>query len=117
MIRPPSPRSRKYRAAARAQVNVPRRCTWTTVSKSSSDMFHSTLSRSTPALVTMASSRPKLVTARSTRACAASLLPTPTTSATARPPAAVIACTVACAASALTSLTTTPAPAAASARA
>ena len=36
MSRPPSPWSRKCLAASRAQVNVPRRCTWTTASKSSS---------------------------------------------------------------------------------
>ena len=51
-------------AASRAQVKVPRRCTWTTVSKSSSLMFHSTRSRSTPALVTMTSRRPKAWSAR-----------------------------------------------------
>ena len=48
-------------AAARAHRNVPRRCVRTTRSKSSSVIFHSTASRSTPAFVTMTSRRPNAV--------------------------------------------------------
>ena len=48
MIRPPSPCSRIRIAAARAQVKVPRRWVLITTSKSSSLIFHSTRSRSTP---------------------------------------------------------------------
>ena len=92
MSRPPSPCSRMRTAAARAQVNVPRRWMVMTASKSSSVIFHSTLSRRMPALVTRTSSRPNSSTARSTSRSAASVVPTGTTSATAVPPASVIDC-------------------------
>ena len=76
MIRPPSSCARIRIAAARAQVNVPAQVRVHDVSKSSSDIFHKTLSRSTPALVTMTSRRPNSATARSTSASAASVEPT-----------------------------------------
>jgi hypothetical protein len=97
-------------AAARVQVKVPRRCVVMTASKSSSVIFQSVLSRRMPALLTRMSRRPNSPTARSTRACAASLVPTGTTSATAVPPASVIAVTACCATASSTSLTTTEAP-------
>ena len=110
MMRPPSPCSRNRIAAARAHVNVPRRWVCTTRSKSSSVIFHSTLSRSTPALVTMTSRRPYASTARATSASAVSVDPTAPGAAT--PP---IASATSSAPS--RSLTTTFAPAAASASA
>ena len=83
---PPSPCSRIRTAAARAQVKVPLRWVVITASKSSSVIFHSTLSRRMPALVTRMSSRPNSSTARFTSRSAASVVPTGTTSATAVPP-------------------------------
>ena len=70
MMRPPCACSRMRIAAARAHRNVPRRCVRTTRSKSSSVIFHSTASRSTPAFVTMTSRRPNASTARATSASA-----------------------------------------------
>ena len=58
MIRPPSPCSRMRTAAARVQVNVPRRWVVMTASKSSSVIFQSVVSRRMPALLTRMSSRP-----------------------------------------------------------
>ncbi len=107
MIRPPSPCSRIRTAAARVQVNVPRRWVVITASNCSSVIFHSVVSRRIPALLTSTSSRPNSDTARSTRAWAASLDPTAATSATAVPS---MLSTAACATSASTSLTTTAAP-------
>ncbi len=115
--RPPSPCSRNRAAAARPQVNVPRRWLVTTRSKSSSVVLRSVLSRSAPALVIITSSRPNSETARATSASAISDPPTAPTSATALPPASTIDFTVSSATSASRSLTTTDAPAAASARA
>ena len=90
MSRPPSPCSFIRTIAARAQVKVPLRWTWVTRSKSSSVIFHTTLSRSTPALATRTSRRPKASTAASTRAWADSDEPTAAATAMALPPAAVI---------------------------
>ena len=67
-----------------------------TVSKSSSLIFHSTVSRSTPALVTRMSRRPKLSTAVATSFCAVSVGPTGATTATALPPSASIEATACC---------------------
>ncbi len=77
-------------AAARAHVNVPRRCVWMTRSKSSSLIFHRTRSRRTPAFVTIRSRRSYSPTARATSASAVAVSPTGAISATARPPAPVI---------------------------
>lgn len=107
---PPSPCSRMRTAAARAQVKVPLRWVVITASKSSSVIFHSTLSRRMPALVTRMSSRPNSSTARPTSRSAASLVPTGTTSATAVPPASVMDFAAASATASSTSLTTTDAP-------
>lgn len=81
-----------------------------TASKSSSVIFHSTLSRRMPALVTRTSSRPNSSTARFTSRSAASEVPTGTTSATALPPASPMDFTAASATASSTSLTTTDAP-------
>ena len=117
MIRPPPPACRMCCTASRTQVNVPRRCTSTTVSKSSSVIFHNTVSRSTPALVTRMSSRPKCATAVLTSSLAVSVGPTGAVTATARPPDASIAATASAVARASMSLTTTEAPRRASSRA
>ncbi len=66
-----------------------------TVSKSSSVILSTDLSRRTPALVTRMSNPPKASKAPSMRAVAASVVPTPTTTAVARPPAAVMDSTAA----------------------
>ena len=107
----PSPCSRIRIAAARAQVKVPRRWVLITTSKSSSLIFHSTRSRSTPALVTITSRRPNSATARSTNCCAVPPSPTAAISVTTLPLAAVIRCAVSAADSSSTSLTTMAAPA------
>lgn len=110
MIRPPSPACRMCSTASRTVVKVPRRCTLITVSKSSSLIFHSTVSRSTPALVTRMSSRPNSSTAAVTSCFAVSVGPTGAVTATARPPEAWIAATASAVTAASTSLTTTDAP-------
>jgi hypothetical protein len=94
MMRPPSPCSRRRIAAARAHTNVPRMCTAITSSKSSSLIFHSTRSRSTPALVTITSRRPKCSTASDTISCAHAVSATEPDCATACPPAPTISSAV-----------------------
>ncbi len=72
-----------------------------TVSKSSSVIFQSTLSRSTPALVHMMSRRPKRSTASATSSSATAVSATEPAWATASPPAAAISSAVSVAPSAL----------------
>ncbi len=77
---------RQCSAAWRVGQKVPRRCTRITVSQSSSERLTSMRSRSTPALLTRASSRPNSSSAVAMRRAAPSVLATSSPLATARPP-------------------------------